>query len=193
MNCRTARQKRGLHDLCSVCVEGLTGFPAALGSAYPRTKAPLCIAPLARAALPYVTAKDRRAVAADRKQIYQSATVLEAEHEWEKFAEVWGAKYPTMVQPWRRKWSALTALVEVPPAIRKALDTTPAIESVNSVLRKFTRNRKQYANAASALKLVYRAIHEASKRWTRPLVGWKAALNHFASVFADRLPPSGKN
>jgi hypothetical protein len=24
-------------------------------------------------------------------------------------------------------------------------------------------------------------------------VGWKAALNHFAIVFEDRLPQSGKN
>ena len=31
------------------------------------------------------------------------------------------------------------------------------------MIRKFTRNRKQYPNAESALKLVYLAIHEASK------------------------------
>ena len=63
---------------------------------------------------------------------------------------------------------------------------------MNSVIRKFTRNRKQYPNAESALKLVYLAIHEASKRWTMPIVGWKAALNHFAIMFEDRLPRSGK-
>ncbi len=67
-----------------------------------------------------------------------------------------------------------------------------AIESVNSAIRKFTRNRKQYPNAESALKLVYLAIHEASKRWTMPIRGWKAALNHFAIMFEDRLPGRGK-
>jgi transposase-like protein len=50
------------------------------------------------------------------------------------------------------------------------------------------RDRKQYPNAESALKLVYLAIHEASKKWTMPIVGWKAALNHFALLFEDRLP-----
>ena len=37
--------------------------------------------------------EDSKPVAADLKKIYQSATVAEAEHELEKFAEVWAAKY----------------------------------------------------------------------------------------------------
>ena len=141
----------------------------------------------------YVTDKDSRVVAADLKKIYQSATVSEAETELEKFAEVWGEKYPTIVKQWRLRWTDLSALFDFPPAIRKAIYTTNVIESVNSVIRKFTRNRKQYPSAESALKRVYLAIHEASQRWTMPIVGWKAALNHFAIVFEDRLPPSGKN
>src|SRR5262249_29615175 len=150
---------------------------------------------LVRAALKYVTAEDGRLVADDLKKIYQSATVEEAEAALDKFAEVWGAKYPTIVKQWRLKWNDIITLFDFPPAIRKAIYTTNPIESVNSrrrrtsaepipcrwhVIRKFTRNRKQYPNAESALKLVYLAIHEASKRWTMPIRGWKAALNHFA-------------
>ena len=75
-----------------------------------------------------------------------------------------------------------------PPPIRRAIYTTNAIESVNSVIRKFTRNRKQYPNRDSALKLIYMAIHEASKKWTMPIPHWKAALNHFAIMFEDRMP-----
>ena len=132
-------------------------------------------------------------VAADLKTIYQSATVLEAEQALEKFAEVWGTKYPTIVKQWRLKWHDIITLFEFPPPIRKAIYTTNAIESVNSVIRKFTRNRKQYPNAESALKLVYLAIHEASKRWTMPIKGWKAALNHFAILFENRLPSFPNN
>jgi transposase-like protein len=32
------------------------------------------------------------------------------------------------------------------------------------------------------------AIREASKKWTMPIRNWKAALNHFAILFEDRLP-----
>ena len=171
----------------------LTGFPEAIRTAYPRTKVQLCIVHLVRAALKYVMDKDSRMVAADLKKVYQSATAGEAEAELEKFAEVGGAKYPTIVKQWRLKWNDIIPLFDFPSPIRKAIYTTNAIEYVNSVIRKFTRNRKQYPNAESALKLVYLAIHEASKRWTMPIRGWKAALNHFAIVFENRLPNVGKN
>ena len=127
------------------------------------------------------------------KTIYQSATVLEAEQALEDFAKKWEGKYPTIVKQWRLKWADIIAMYDFPPAIRKAIYTTNAIESVNSVIRKFTRNRKQYPNAESALKLVYLAIHEASKKWTMPIVGWKAALNHFAIVFEGRMPTRPPN
>jgi putative transposase len=193
LSCLTDLKNRGLQDIFVACVDGLAGSPEAIRTAYPRTKVQLCIVHLVRAALKYVMDKDTRLVAGDLKKVYQAATAGEAEAELEKFAEVWGAKYPTIVKQWRQRWTDIVALFDFPPAIRKAIYTTNAIESVNSVTRKFTRNRKQYPNAESALKLVYLAIHEASRRWTMPIVGWKAALNHFAIVFEDRLPQSSKN
>jgi putative transposase len=193
LSCLTDLKNRGLNDIFIACVDGLTGFAEAIRAAYPQTKVQLCIVHLVRAALKYVTTQDSKPVAADLKKIYQSATVLEAEEALEKFAEVWGQKYPTIVKQWRLKWNDIITLFDFPPPIRKAIYTTNAIESINSVIRKFTRNRKQYPNAESALKLVYLAIHEASKHWTLPIKGWKAALNHFAIVFEGRLPQSAGN
>jgi putative transposase len=187
--CLTDLKERGVEDIFIVCVDGLTGFPEAIRAAFPQTKVQLCIVHLVRAALKYVTDTDSREVATDLKTIYQSATVLEAEESLEKFATKWESKYPTIVKQWRAKWKEIIPIFEFPQAIRKAIYTTNAIESVNSVIRKFTRNRKQYPNGDSALKLVYLAIHEASKKWTMPIKGWKAALNHLAIVFEGRLPP----
>ena len=181
-------KNRGVTDLFLVCVDGLSGFPEAIRTAFPQARVQLCLVHLVWAALRYVTEKDSRPVAADLKTIDQSATVLEAEQALETFAEVGGEKDPTIVQPWRLKWPDRIAMFDFPRPIRKAIYTTNAIESVNSVIRKFTRNRKQYPNAESALKLVDLAIHEASKKWTMPIVGWKAALNHFAIVFEGRMP-----
>ena len=192
LSCLTDLKNRGLDDIFIACVDGLTGFADAIRAAYPHTKVQLCIVHLVRAALKYVSTTDSKPVAADLKKIYQAATVQEAEQALATFAEVWGAKYPTIVKQWRLKWNDIITLFDFPPPIRKAIYTTNAIESVNSVIRKFTRNRKQYPNAESALKLVYLAIHEASKRWTMPIRGWKAALNHFAIVFENRLPTMGK-
>ena len=121
------------------------------------------------------------------KKIYTSATVIEAEQALEQFAQVWEGKYPTISKMWRAKWPDIITLFDYPPSIRKAIYTTNALESINSVIRKFTRNRKIYPNEDSALKLIYMAIREASQRWTMPIRNWKEALNHFAIMFEDRL------
>jgi len=140
-----------------------------------------------RAALRYVTSEDSREVARDLKKIYQAATVAEAEEALNEFAQAWDAKYATISRQWRSKWADIVTLFDFPPAIRKVIDTTNAIELANSVIRKFTKNRKINLNEASALNLVYLAIQEASKRWTRSIHNWKQALNHFAILFEDRM------
>jgi putative transposase len=190
LSCLTDLQNRGLKDIFISCIDGLSGFAEALHTAYPLAKVQLCVVHLVRAALKYVVDKDSDDVITDLKKIYQAPTVLEAEVALDGFAQAWGGKYPTIVKQWRLKWSDIAAMFEFPPAIRRAIYTTNAIESVNSVIRKFTRNRKQYPNEESALKLVYMAIHEASKKWTLPIPKWREALNHFAIIFENRLPTS---
>lgn len=186
--CLTDLKNRGVQDIFIVCVDGLSGFPEAIQTAYPQTRVQLCVVHLVRAALRYVTTADSHEVVADLKKIYQAASVLEAEDELRNFAAKWDAKYPTISKQWTEKWPHIITMFELPAAIRKAVYTTNAIESVNSVIRKYTRNRKQYPNGESALKLIYLAIHEASKKWTMPIRNWRGALNHFAILFEDRMP-----
>jgi transposase-like protein len=188
LNCLTDLKNRGLSDIFVACIDGLSGFPDAIRAAYPQATVQLCIVHLVRAALRYVTTEDSKAITADLKKIYQAATVVEAEQALESFAQAWDAKYPTISKQWRAKWRDIITLFDYPPAIRRVIYTTNAIESVNSVIRKFTRNRKLYPNEESALKIVYMAIREASRKWTRPIKHWKEALNHFAILFENRLP-----
>ena len=74
-----------------------------------------------------------------------------------------------------------------PPEIRKAIYTTNAIESLNSVIRKAIKKRKLFPTDDSAKKVVFLAIMDASKKWTMPIRNWKAALNHFMIEFDERL------
>ena len=188
LSCLTDLQNRGLQDIFVACIDGLAGFPEAIRAAYPQASVQLCIVHLVRAALRYVSTADSQAVVADLKKIYRAATVVEAEQALAAFAQAWDGKYPTIAKMWRAKWTDIITLFDYPPAIRKAIYTTNAIESVNSVIHKFTRNRKIYPNEESALKIVYMAIHEASRKWTLPIQHWKQALNHFAILFEGRLP-----
>lgn len=184
----TDLKNRGLDDIFVVCIDGLSGFAEAVHAVYGRAKVQLCVVHLVRAALRYVNDQDSKAVIRDLKKIYQAPTVLEAEAALAEFSQAWDGKYPTISKQWRAKWTNIITLFEFPAAIRRAIYTTNAIESVNSVIRKLTRNRKIYPNEDSALKIVYLAIREASKKWTMPIRKWKEALNHFAILFEGRLP-----
>ena len=188
LSCLTDLKNRGLRDIFIACIDGLSGFAEAVHAAYPETRVQLCIVHLVRAALRYVSTEDSKKVVCDLKKIYQAATVVEAEDALDDFAQAWDEKYPTISKTWRSKWIDIITLFDFPPPIRKAIYTTNAIESVNSVIRKFTRNRKIYPNEASALKLVFMAIREASQKWTKAIHHWKQALNHFAIIFEGRMP-----
>jgi transposase-like protein len=184
----TDMKNRGLRDIFVVCIDGLTGFADAVHTVYDKAKVQLCIVHLVRAALRYVSYEDSKDVIRDLKKIYNADTLAAAEVALDEFAQAWNGKYPTISKQWRAKWTDIITLFDFPWPIRRVIATTNAIESLNSVIRKLTRNRKIYPNEESALKIVYMAIREASKKWTMPIRNWKAALNHFAIQFECRLP-----
>ena len=132
---------RGLADIFVACVDGLTGFPEAIRTAYEKTKVQLCVVHLLRSALRYVSDTDSKTVARDLKKIYNAATLPEAEVALEEFASTWDQDYPTNSKSWRTRCPDIITLFDFPWPIRKAISTTNAIESVISVIRKLTRNR----------------------------------------------------
>jgi transposase-like protein len=127
------------------------------------------------------------AVTADLKRIYQSVTEEEALMALDGFFERWDEKYPQISRSWRACWPNLNTLLNYPDDIRKAIYTTNAIESLNSVIRKAIKKRKLFPTDNSAKKVVCLAILEASKKWTMPIRNWKSALNRFMIEFEDRL------
>jgi transposase-like protein len=184
----TELQQRGLKDIFIAAVDGLTGFPEAINTTYPKTKIQLCIVHMVRNSLRFVSWKERKMVAADLKKIYQSLTVEEAERELDAFAQRWDEKFPSISQSWRKHWPNLITIFEYPDDIRKVIYTTNAIESLNSVIRKAIKNRKVFPTDQSATKVIYLAIQAASKKWTMPIHHWKNALNRFMIEFPDRMP-----
>ena len=183
----TELQNRGVKDILIACVDGLKGFPDAINSAYPNTQIQLCIVHMVRNSIKYVPWKDYKAVTAGLKRIYQSVAEEEALLALDQFAEQWDAKYPQISRSWRAHWENLNTLFNYPEDIRKAIYTTNAIESLNSVIRKAIKKRKLFPSDDSARKVVYLAIMDASKKWTMPIRNWKMALNRFMIEFEDRL------
>lgn len=187
LNVLTELQNRGVKDILIACVDGLKGFPDAINTAYPETQIQLCIVHMVRNSVKYVPWKDYKAVTADLKKIYQSATEESALQSLSDFSQKWDAQYPQISRSWRNHWENLNTLFNYPADIRKAIYTTNAIESLNSVIRKATKKRKVFPTEESAKKVVYLAVRQASEKWTMPIRNWKTALNRFMIMFEDRL------
>jgi putative transposase len=185
----TELKNRGLEQILIACVDGLSGFPEAIEAVYPQARVQLCIIHQVRNSLKYVSWKDYKAVTADLKQIYRSATEDEALLELEKFSEKWDEKYSQIAKSWKSHWANLRTIFDFPAEIRQAIYTTNAIESLNSVIRKATKKRKIFPTDESALKVVYLATQAAAKKWTMPIQNWKQAMNRFAIEFEEQLTP----
>jgi len=187
LNVLTELQNRGVKDILIACVDGLKGFPDAINTAFPETQIQLCIVHMVRNSVKYVPWKDYKPVTADLKRIYQATTEEQALLALTEFSEKWDDKYPQISRSWQAHWENLNTLFAYPEDIRKAIYTTNAIESLNSVIRKATKKRKVFPTEDSAKKVVYLAIRQASEKWTMPIRNWKTALNRFMILFEDRL------
>jgi putative transposase len=183
----TELKNRGVQDVFIACVDGLKGFPEAIEAVYPRAAVQLCVVHMVRHSLNYVSWKMRKAVAADLRRIYTSATADEAEQMLGEFEDKWDDAYLPISQSWRRNWQRIIPFFDYPPEIRKVIYTTNAIESVNMSLRKITKNRGSFLSDEALLKLFYLALRNISRKWTMPIRDWKAALTRFTIQFEDRM------
>ena len=163
LNVLTELKNRGLNDILIAFVDGLKGFPEAINSVYPQTHIQLCIIHMVRNSLKFVSWKDYKAVTSGLKAVYQAPTEETALMALDKFAGVWDEKYPQISKSWRTHWENLNTFFGYPPDIRKAIYTTNAIESLNSVIRQAIKKRKVFPTDDSVRKVIYLAIQSASK------------------------------
>ncbi|HFW6978517.1 IS256 family transposase [Escherichia coli] len=183
----TELKNRGLQDILIACVDGLKGFPDAINSVYPQTHIQLCIIHMVRNSLKYVSWKDYKTVTSGLKTVYQAPTEEAALMALDAFAKVWDDKYPQISKSWHAHWENLNTLFSYPPDIRKAIYTTNAIESLNSVIRAAIKKRKVFPTDDSVRKVIYLAIKDASKKWSMPIQNWRLAMSRFIIDFGDRL------
>ena len=180
---------RGVGDILIAVVDGLTGFPDAIATVFPQTAVQTCIVHLIRNSLAFVSWKDRKKVMPDLKAIYRAETAEAAAVRLDEFEAAWGSFYPAIAPAWRRAWEHVVPMFAFPPAIRKLMYTTNALESLHRSLRKIIKTRGSFPSDEAATKLLFLAIRNASMRWKRP-IDWIAAMGQFAILFEDRFPAS---
>ena len=184
----TELRNRGLKDVLIACVDGLKGLPEAIESVFPEAEVQLCIVHMVRNSLKYVSYKERKKIAADLKNVYRATTVEQAEEALKDFEETWDDRYPMISKSWRSNWSHIIPFFAYSAEIRKAIYTTNAIESLNNSLRKVTKTRNSFPNDEAAIKLLYMALKNITKKWTMPIRNWSLAIHQFSIRFEGRMP-----
>ena len=204
---------RGVADVLIVCCDGLTGFPEAIEATWPDSTVQTCVVHLIRTAMRFVNWGQRKAVAAALKPIYQAADADAARAALDAFAaSELGQANPHTVSAFEHAWERFTPFLAFPPAVRRVIYTTNAIESLNYQLRKVTKNRGHFPNDAAVVKLLWLAIcniedkraRERAKEASKPAAerkaqprlvegqittNWKQALAQLAIAFPDRINP----
>jgi len=179
---------RGTQDILIAVTDGLKGMEAALNAVFPDTTLQTCIVHLIRGSLDYASWKDRRAVAAALKPVYTAPTVEASLAELTTFEQgQWGQRYGPIAAAWHRSWSQVIPFFAFPPAIRKIIYTTNAIESINAQLRKIIKIRGHFPSDEAATKLLWLALRNITGKWGSATHDWKAAMNQFAMIYEERF------
>jgi transposase-like protein len=179
---------RGTQDILIAVTDGLKGMEQSLNAVFPATTLQTCIVHLIRSSLDYASWKERRTVAAALKPIYTAATVEAALAALATFEQgPWGQRYAPIAEAWRRAWDRVIPFFTFPPAIRKVIYTTNAIESINAQLRRAVKTRGHFPSDEAATKLLWLVLRNITGAWGSATHDWKAAMNQFAVIYAERF------
>lgn len=74
---------------------------------------------------------------------------------------------------WRADWTRLNVFFDYPSEIRRVIYTTNAIESLNYSLRRVLKTRGAFPNDEAVRKVLYLALRNVAKKWTRPIQNWR--------------------
>jgi transposase-like protein len=180
-------QNRGVQDILIACVDGLTGFPEAIQTAFPKTEIQLCVVHQIRQSLRYVASKDKQAFLNDLKAVYEANTKEQAEENLLRLEENWGHKYPAVTRSWQNKWEHLSAYFKYPKPIRRLIDTTNPIEGFHRQVRKYTKSKGAFTSEDALFKSIYAAIEKIMEKWTMPLSNWAYIVSQLDIQFEGRL------
>ena len=184
----TELKNRGVEDIFIACCDGLKGFPEAIEAVFPKAVVQTCIVHMIRNSTRFTTWKQRKPLCNDLRRVYCAETEDAALTALAEVEATWKKTCPMAVAPWRANWERIRPFFAFPIEVRRIIYTTNAIESLNFQLRKIIKTKGHFPTDEAATKLLFLALRNAEKKWTRPPPSWQSALNQFAIHFEGRLP-----
>jgi transposase-like protein len=181
-------QVRGCQDILIAVTDGLKGMPEALAAVFPTTTLQTCIVHLIRHSLEYTGSRERQELVVGLRAVYTAATAEAAADALDAFERsALGRQLPTVVAAWRRAWPQVIPFFAFPPAVRRIIYTTNALENVHRQLRKIIKTRGHFPTDDAATKLLWLALRNITARWHETPLAWKQAMRQFAILYDDRF------
>jgi transposase-like protein len=178
---------RGVKDILVLCADGLSGIKEAIEAAFPMTEYQRCIVHMVRNTLMHVAHKYKKEFANDLKRIYHApdeetgyAIMLEAREKWDKI-------YPNAMKRWVDNWDVVCPIFKYSAAVRRALYTTNAIESLNSQYRRINAARPVFPSEEALKKALYLATQSITRKWTMKIRDWGQIYGELSIMFEGRL------
>ncbi|MCT7493992.1 IS256 family transposase [Aliarcobacter cryaerophilus] len=179
-------KNRGVEDILIFAIDGLNGFNQAIQAVYPKAEIQRCIVHQIRSSLKFVSWKDRKAVAKDLKTIYTAKTEEDAQLSLTEFNDIWGSKYPHILQSWLNNWNELATFFKYPKSIQTLIYTTNPIESLNANIKRKTNSKGSFPTIDSAFKMLYMSTQEVQSKWERTSMrNWSEIYPQLCIFFSE--------
>ena len=179
-------KNRGVEDILIFAIDGLNGFNQAIQAVYPKSEIQRCIVHQIRSSLKFVSWKDRKAVAKDLKTIYTAKTEEDAQLALTEFNDIWGSKYPHILQSWLNNWNELATFFKYPKSIQTLIYTTNPIESLNANIKRKTNSKGSFPTIDSAFKMLYMSTQEVQAKWERTSMrNWSEIYPQLCIFFSE--------
>ena len=179
-------KERGLKDMLIACTDNLKGLQQAIKALFPEAVSQLCIVHQIRNSLRFIPYKNKKEFMHDLKAVYAAINLESAQQAMQHLEEKWSLRFPYVIKSWYNNWDNLTTYYHFPPEIRRLMYTTNIIESLNSLVRKFTRNKTMFPDDSAVKKAVYLSLQHAAKKWHNSIADWRLIANQFTILYPQR-------
>ncbi len=177
---------RGVEDIFFVSMDGLAGLPEAVESVYPQAIMQRCIVHITRNIYSIIAKKESKEVIGDFKKIYTANNLSNAQMEYKNFIEKY-KENKKLIKKVNADINWIYQIFEYPPAIRKVIYTTNAIESLNAGLRKVTRGKGSFINETALMKVLFLRVRDLQKKWSKGIANWNNVRNELVIIFEERF------
>lgn len=148
---------RGVEDIFFVSMDGLAGLPEAVERVFPHAIMQRCIVHIIRNIYGIIPKKEAKQIIADFKCIYTDSNLSHAKLAYDDFSKKY-ADNKKLMKKVNDDINWILQIFDYPPAIRKLIYITNAIESLNAGLRKVTKGKGSFINENALLKVLYLRI-----------------------------------